>query len=312
MATGILDNIKEAVQASLNVSQMKTLTTPIIVDETEYSTVETALNAINSKSVDVDDELSAVSENPIQNKVITEEINKKLTVVDNMPTASAEFVGKQRLYVGESSGGLNKGGIYECRSDGNDGYEWVLISTADVDLSKYKKIFTGTRAEWDALTTTEKGEYDICNLTDDLAGGELVVSDTVTAGDMNPVTSNAVAKAVNYSTDEVKTGATWIDGKPIYRKVLNISTSAFTAGNNWVDISIPNLETVVDIKGVTKHNTSSSNYVLPVSPQDNTSRLMLDTISSSSLLVSVGSWWVENKIHYSELNVILEYTKTTD
>ena len=196
MATGILDNIKEAVQASLNVSQMKTLTTPIIVDETEYSTVETALNAINSKSVDVDDELSAVSENPIQNKVITEEINKKLTVVDNMPTASAEFVGKQRLYVGESSASLNKGGIYECRSDGNDGYEWVLISTADVDLSKYKKIFTGTRAEWDALTTAEKGEYDICNLTDDLAGGELVVSDTVTEGDLNPVTSNAVFDAI--------------------------------------------------------------------------------------------------------------------
>lgn len=196
MATGILDNIKEAVQASLNVSQMKTLTTPIIVDETEYSTVETALNAINSKSVDVDDELSAVSENPIQNKVITEEINKKLTVVDNMPTASAEFVGKQNLYVGNTTDYLNKGGIYECRSDGSDGYEWVLISTADVDLSKYKKIFTGTRAEWDALTAAEKKEYDICNLTDDIAGGELVVSDEVIAGDLNPVTSNAVASYI--------------------------------------------------------------------------------------------------------------------
>lgn len=56
-----------------------------------------------------------------------------------------------------------------------------------------KKTFTGTRAEWDALTTAEKKEYDICNLTDDLAGGELIVSDTVTEGDMNPVTSNAVA-----------------------------------------------------------------------------------------------------------------------
>lgn len=30
-----------------------------------------------------------------------------------------------------------------------------------------KKTFTGTRAEWDALTTAEKKEYDICNLTDD-------------------------------------------------------------------------------------------------------------------------------------------------
>lgn len=57
-----------------------------------------------------------------------------------------------------------------------------------------KKTFTGTRAEWDALTTAEKKEYDICNLTDDLAGGELIISDAVTEGDLNPVTSNAVAE----------------------------------------------------------------------------------------------------------------------
>jgi hypothetical protein len=55
-----------------------------------------------------------------------------------------------------------------------------------------KKTFVGTRAEWDALTLAEKKEYDICNLTDDTAGGELIVSDTVAEGDLNPVTSNAV------------------------------------------------------------------------------------------------------------------------
>lgn len=305
MATGILDNIKEAVQASLNVSQMKTLTTPIIVDETEYSTVETALNAINSKSVDVDDELSAVSENPIQNKVITEEINKKLTVVDNMPTASSEYVGKQRLYVGESISSLNKGGIYECRSDGNNGYEWVLISTADVDLSKYKKIFTGTRAEWDALTTTEKQRYDLANLTDDLAGGELVVSDAVTAGDLNPVTSNAVAKAVNYSTDEVKTGATWIDGKPIYRKVFT-STSAASVSATWHSVT-----------GITDVFNSIRSSIATISE----ARFFADMASATSLnrfefrssdgqiqiMVSASS-----AITIQQLSLVLEYTKVTD
>lgn len=56
-----------------------------------------------------------------------------------------------------------------------------------------KKTFVGTRAEWNTLTTAEKKQYDLCNLTDDLAGGELIVSDEVTSGDYNPVTSNAVA-----------------------------------------------------------------------------------------------------------------------
>lgn len=113
MATGILDNIKEAVQASLNVSQMKNLTTPIIIDGSEYSTVETALNAINSKSatVTIDDALSNISENPIQNKIITEEINKKLTTVDNMPASVNN--GAIRLYVGETDANYTKGHIYK-------------------------------------------------------------------------------------------------------------------------------------------------------------------------------------------------------
>lgn len=57
-----------------------------------------------------------------------------------------------------------------------------------------KKTFAGTRAEWNTLSTAEKTAYDICNLTDDVAGGDLIVSDEVTEGDLNPVTSNAVAE----------------------------------------------------------------------------------------------------------------------
>ena len=65
-------------------------------------------------------------------------------------------------------------------------------------FSKFvKKTFVGTRAEWDLLSAAEKKQYDICNLTDDLAGGELIISDAVTDGDMNAVTSNAVFEYMN-------------------------------------------------------------------------------------------------------------------
>lgn len=59
-----------------------------------------------------------------------------------------------------------------------------------------KNTFIGTRAEWDALTSAEKAQYEIVNLTDDVAGGETIVTDAVTSGDLNPVTSNAVAEAI--------------------------------------------------------------------------------------------------------------------
>ena len=44
-----------------------------------------------------------------------------------------------------------------------------------------KKTFTGTMAEWEALTTTEKSNYDIVNLTDDTSDiDSSVMSATVT------------------------------------------------------------------------------------------------------------------------------------
>jgi hypothetical protein len=62
-------------------------------------------------------------------------------------------------------------------------------------FSKFvKKTFVGTRAEWDALTLAEKKQYDLADFTDDTASGVPIISDVVTAGDMNPVTSNAVAE----------------------------------------------------------------------------------------------------------------------
>ena len=56
-------------------------------------------------------------------------------------------------------------------------------------------------------------------------------TDVVIQGNTQPVTSDAVAVAVetsqSYSTDEQLTGGTWIDGKPIYRKVW---TGTFNVG----------------------------------------------------------------------------------
>lgn len=76
-----------------------------------------------------------------------------------------------------------------------------------------KKTFIGTRAEWDALTLKEKQNYDKADITDDLAGGELIVSDAVTAGDLNPVTSNAVAHRINDIKDIVANSADFAEFK---------------------------------------------------------------------------------------------------
>ena len=122
----------------------------------------------------------------------------------------------------------------------------VEISNKEVSVDdKIKTTFTGTQNDWDSLTDAQKAEYEIVNLTDDIAGGNLLVVDAVEDGNMNPVTSNAVYDAIgqgyilvedNYFTYSVDAtvGAT-----KTYREFLNECNAEFiskfqTLANNEV------------------------------------------------------------------------------
>lgn len=59
----------------------------------------------------------------------------------------------------------------------------------------HKKIWHGTLAEWEALSAAEKAEYDQAEVIDEYTGVPVIV-DKVEAGNLNPVTSNAVAEAL--------------------------------------------------------------------------------------------------------------------
>lgn len=158
--------------------------------------------------------------------------SKKLTVADTMPAASPDLVDKARLYIGpDITGSFTKGVTYQCQalevtptgsedpqSEGwyiynsvDDVYElttdttvvagttyytieWVGISSAEIDLSLYKKIWGGSSEAWEQLTDAEKAEYEYMFFDDDSSDAFAVV-DAVTKNDMHPVTSNAVAVA---------------------------------------------------------------------------------------------------------------------
>lgn len=74
---------------------------------------------------------------------------------------------------------------------------------------------------------------------------------------------------VNYSTDEIVVGR-WIDGKPLYRKVIEFPNEGFIAGNNIFNHGINNIDKVVDFDlgmysltsgEYCKNRMSLSNYV---------------------------------------------------
>lgn len=112
---------------------------------------------------------------------------------------------------------------------------------------------------------------------------------------------HAIKSANTYSTEEVKTGDTWIDGKPIYRKVYTQSASA----NNDFNISIDNNINIVKLEGFLK----TSNMIMPMQYYNQNAQgaanNFMYVLLSSSILTGYVSW-------NGTLYITLEYTKTTD
>jgi len=74
---------------------------------------------------------------------------------------------------------------------------WTVEDFDWVDLDgDFKKTFIGTQAEWDSLSLNTKKAFDIVQIIDDFTGGVITVN-TVQEGNLNPVTSNAVAVTLN-------------------------------------------------------------------------------------------------------------------
>lgn len=112
--------------------------------------------------------------------------------------------------------------------------------------------------------------------------------------------------ADNYSTSEVNTGATWIDGKPIYKKTVNFGQLP-NATSKRVNPSISNLERVVDMRAMARGQ--GINTPLPyasASGAANQIEMFLD--STGEIMIAAG----DDKSFYSECYVTIWYTKTTD
>lgn len=155
--------------------------------------------------------------------------------------------------------------------------------------------------------TVEDAEADLSNLEE----GQIVateqggagVSNEVKKDDIRPVTSNAVANSLSYSTEEIKTGGTWIDGKPIYRKTYY---SATNWANTTVIDTIANLDSVVTIKDLTSLTTGAvyQNYGNDGSAYS----IAVVDVSTGAVTVMRGGAFINNL----PSSVTIEYTKTTD
>lgn len=115
-----------------------------------------------------------------------------------------------------------------------------------------------------------------------------------------------------YSTTETVIG-TWVDGKPIYRKVVQL-TSTSLSSSKWlyIDVSNDNIETIIDVKGTVNLTSTlgTKNQLIQRTVTDaiTTYGIGLGDMNSTQIGIQFGT-------SYTQLNsgyLIYEYTKTTD
>ena len=111
--------------------------------------------------------------------------------------------------------------------------------------------------------------------------------------------------AIHYSTDEQIIG-TWIDGKPLYQKVIDIGNLP-NSGTKSVLHNITNIKRVIEIHGSALSSNTGNSVPLPYIYPNGTQYLI-------SIVVTLTQINIVSGMDRSNLSgyVILKYTKTTD
>lgn len=120
---------------------------------------------------------------------------------------------------------------------------------------------------------------------------------------INEVNQNDINKST-YSTTEQVIGK-WIDGKPVYRKVLNIGTPS--SQRTYPTHGISNLENVIKLYGFC-YTDGSARQIIPMT-YTNWEIFAYDITDTVFTLNFSANQWSANP---TNVYVVFEYTKTTD
>ena len=114
---------------------------------------------------------------------------------------------------------------------------------------------------------------------------------------------NYINNSNSYSTDEVKTGGKWIDGKPIYRKVVNFGALPNATTKN-VAHGVNNIGDITHIYGVAH---SSAKMTIPLPYARGIPIILYATQDDVAIEINTNDY-----IEFTRSEITIEYTKTTD
>lgn len=118
--------------------------------------------------------------------------------------------------------------------------------------------------------------------------------------------SNDIKNQGVYSETETKIG-TWIDGKPIYRKIIDFGALPNTSEKQVLH-NITNLKMVVSMVGTSKNPNLNVIFNIPLSSTSSLSSNIYMFATATGITIGTGS----DRTAFTETYVAIEYTKTTD
>ena len=192
--------------------------------------------------------------------------------------------------------------------------EWVMFATSQV-LSGMNQTDYGVVGRFGNTTEVKAvGVNYIIKAKQVSAPADLAPVDTVESGNMKAVTSNAVYDALtdSYSTTETKTNKVWIDGKPIYRKVIHYTgVVPSNSAASTVIGSIAGFADIVNFTGTFRNNADGNCFSLNYGYAEfDATGLILKQIMPF-VIGNEGNVVVAKSIGFdiTNINIVVEYTK---
>ena len=287
---------------------------------TTATTLTGAINEISDKSAIITlkkDEYEALAPKDPETYYITSD-DMTMYKGESQVLGGKPLIGKETVLY---EGNINAAGTYTLADNVNN-YDFIIINytalggtnaqtltMSKIEISKcidaphcFMCVY-GYAANDSCITgyfNNEKLILNACNglIVTSIVGykfGEVTVQNTIT----NP------SPAASYSTDEQLTGGTWIDGKPIYRKVIDFGALP-NSTLKQVPHGISDIDAIVSFNGVTfaKNKTATP---IPYVYTDSINTVSLFLEGTNVCIQTFG-----DKTSYINTYVTLEYTKTTD
>jgi hypothetical protein len=167
----------------------------------------------------------------------------------------------------------------------------VLTNPADGQLLRYN----ATTQKWDNAGVDSTPTANSSNLVS--SGGVKAELDDI---------SSRISNIADYSTSETNTGMTWIDGKQIYRKVVNFGVLP-NSGTKTVAHGISNLGTVINLYGHIKSTNAGVTTYLPISVSSpfGVQYCMSTSVDNTNVSIYTGT----DRTTHSAV-IVIEYTKS--